>query len=62
MEGSATATGMSAVLSAVDTIGTLIGNVWTLMTANPVLTVFVAAGLLAVGVSVFGMIKGAARG
>lgn len=52
---------MSAVISAVDTISSLVGKVWDLMTANPVLTVFVAAGLLGVGVTVFGLIKGAAR-
>lgn len=53
---------MSAVLGAVDTISSLVGKVWDLMTANPVLTVFVAAGLLGVGVTVFGLIKSAARG
>ena len=56
-----TATGMDAVVSSVDTLGTLMTKVWTLMTSNPLLTLFLAVALLSVGVSVFGMIKHAAH-
>lgn len=46
----ATTTGMSAVMSAVDTITQLMGKVWDLLTSNPLLTLFVAASLLPVGI------------
>lgn len=52
---------MDAVLSSVDTLVSLMTKVWTLMTSNPLLTLFLAVSLIAVGVSVFRMIKGAAR-
>lgn len=50
-----------AVLSSMDTFGSLMTKVWNLMTANALLTLFLAVSLLAVGVRVFRMIKGAAR-
>ena len=43
--------GMSAVMSAVDTITQLMGKVWDLLTSNPLLTLFVAASLLPVGIA-----------
>lgn len=49
-------------MSAMDTITQLMGKVWTLMTSNPLLTVFVAAGLIPVGVRAFRAIRNAARG
>lgn len=60
MEGS-TPTGMEAVLSATDTISTLLGKVWTIMTSNPLLTVTVAAGLLSIGLAVFRKVKKTAK-
>ena len=56
-----TSTGMDAVLGSVDTITTLMTHVWTLMTSNPLLTLFLAVSLISVGVGVFRMIKRAAR-
>ncbi len=55
------ATGMDAILGAMDTVTSLMGKVWTLMTSNPYLTLFVAAALIPVGVGVFRSIKRAAR-
>lgn len=52
---------MDAVLGSMDTLVDLVGDVWTLMTSNPLLTLFLAVGLIAVGVSVFRMIKNASR-
>lgn len=54
-------TGFEAVVSSMDTLGTLMGKVWTLMTSNALLTLFLAVSLLSVGVSVFRMIKRAAH-
>ncbi len=52
---------MDAVMSAMDTVTSLMGKVWTLMTSNPYLTLFVAAALIPIGVGVFSAIKNAAR-
>ena len=54
--------GMPAVLSAFDTVTSLMDSVWTLMTSNPLLTLFLAAGLLTIGVRAFRQIKRAAKG
>lgn len=57
-----TTTGMAAVMAAVDTITELMGKVWDLLTANPLLTLFVAASLLPVGIALFTALRNAARG
>lgn len=57
-----TATGMNAVIAAMDTITELVGSVFDVMTGNPLLTVFLAAGLLTVGISVFTQLKSATNG
>ena len=49
-------------MSSTSTITTLVGNVWTLMTSNPLLLVFLAVSLLGVGIGVFKIIKGASKG
>ncbi len=54
--------GMTAVMSAMDTIVELMGKVWTLMTSNPFLPVMVATALIPVGVGAFCAIRNAARG
>lgn len=54
--------GMDAIMGALDTITQLMGKVWTLMTSNPLLTLFVAAALIPVGVGAFVAIRNAARG
>ena len=56
------ATGLSALTSAVsDTIVPMMGQVWTLITGNPLLTAFAAVGLLGVGISVFRRVKRVSR-
>lgn len=57
-----TTTGMSAVMSSLDTIVELSGKVWDLLTSNPLLTLFVAASLLPVGIGLFTSLRNAARG
>jgi len=63
MEGSeVVSTGMTAVIGAIDTVTQLMGKCWELMTSNPLLTLFVAAGLLPVGIGIFVRLRNAARG
>lgn len=54
-------TGMEAVTAAFPTITELVTAGWTMMTSNPYLTVFLAAGLLGVGIGVLKMVKRAAK-
>lgn len=61
-DGGGSGGGMSAVLGAFDTVTSLMNSVWTLMTSNPLLTLFLAAGLLTIGVRAFRQIKRAAKG
>lgn len=60
-EGETTTGGFDSVMGSFDTLSTLMGKVWTLMTSNALLTLFLAVSLLGVGVAVFRMIKRAAR-
>ena len=57
-----TSTGMDAVIAAMSTITELVGSVFDVMTGNPLLTVFLAAGLLTIGISIFTELKSATRG
>ena len=41
-----------AITSGVSTITEVVGSVWTLMTSNPLVMVFVGAGLLGVGIGI----------
>lgn len=52
---------MSAITGATSTITTLVGDIFTMITGNPLLCVFVAAGLLGVGISVFKKLKRASK-
>ena len=56
-----TTTGFEAVVGSMDTLVELVSQVWTLMTSNALLTLFLAVSLISVGVSVFRMIKNAAK-
>lgn len=60
MEGAASS-GFEAVIASMSTLTSLMGQVWTMMTSNALLTLFLGVSLLGVGVGVFRMIKGAAR-
>lgn len=52
---------MSAVTDALPTLVTMVGEVFTLITSNPLLCVFVASGLLTVGIRVFVRLRRASR-
>ncbi len=49
-------------MAAMDTVITLLGKCWDLMTSNPLLAVCVAAGLLPIGIGIFTALRNAARG
>ena len=51
-EGGAT-TAMESITSAVDTVVTFVTKAFTAMTGNAYLTIFLAATMLSVGISVF---------
>ena len=53
--------GSTSVTSGVSTVVEIVGQVFTLITGNPLLMVFVGAGLVGVGVRIFRQIKSAAR-
>ncbi|MBQ7002000.1 MAG: hypothetical protein IJN67_13345 [Oscillospiraceae bacterium] len=52
---------MEQITAGIETITTVVGSVFTLITGNPLLAAFAGAGLLVVGIGVFSAIKGAAR-
>ena len=53
--------GLSALLSAFDTVVILLDTVWTLMLSNPLMVLFLAASLLIIGVRAFRQVKRAAK-
>ena len=53
---------MAAITGSVSTVTQMVGEVFNMITGNPLLSVFVAASLIGVGISVFRRIKGASRG
>lgn len=61
-EGAASGGGdFTAVMGSMSTLSSLMTQVWNIMTSNPLLVLFLAVMLLGIGVSVFRMIKRAAR-
>ena len=54
-------TGMEAILAQLTNLTTVMGDVFTLITNNAYLAFFAAVGLIAAGVHVFRLVKGAAR-
>ena len=56
------ATSVATILGTVSSIKTVVGDVWDVMTANPILCVFICVSLLSVGFAVFRKAKRAARG
>ena len=52
---------MESITTAMSTVTTVVGNVFTMITGNELLATFAAAGLISVGIGVFSAIKGAAR-
>lgn len=53
-------TPMDNILAQITNITTIVGNVFTLITGNPYLCFFAAAGVVGVAVHIFKIIKGAA--
>ena len=53
---------VATVLGNTTTLATLVKDVWDIMTGNPVLLVFICAGLVTLGFSLFRKAKRAARG
>ena len=58
----AASTTVATILGNTSTLATLVGDVWDIMTANPILTLFICAGLVTLGFSIFRKAKRAARG
>ena len=56
------ATSVATILGKVSSIKTVVRDVWDVMTANPILCVFICVSLLSVGFAVFRKAKRAARG
>lgn len=54
-------TGWPAVISATDTVVTMVGKVWALVLSNPLARVYVAGGLLAVGIGFLVALRRSAR-
>ena len=52
-----TATPMDNITAQISTLTTVFGEIWTLMTSNPYLCVFLASGLIFVGVRIFKRFK-----
>lgn len=61
MGDATTATGLESVLSATDTVATLMSKVWSVMTGNPLLTLFLASSILGVGLVIFNKVKKTAK-
>ena len=53
---------LAPVITAMSTLVEIMGEVWKVMTGNPLLLVFLAAGLFGVGIKIFKKVKGAAKG
>ncbi len=60
-ETSSTTT-VATILGNTTTLADLVKSVWDIMTANPILTLFICAGLVTLGFSIFRRAKRAARG
>lgn len=58
----ASTTTVATILGNTSTLADLVGDVWDIMTANPILTLFICAGLVTLGFGIFRKAKRAARG
>lgn len=52
---------MEAITTGIGVITTLVGDVFTMITGNPLLAAFVGAGLLGSGIGVFRKLKSSAK-
>lgn len=55
-------TTVATILGNTSTLADLVKDVWDIMTANPIIMVFLCAGLITLGFSLFRKAKRAARG
>ena len=55
-------TALAPIVSSIGTITELVGEVFTVMTSNPLLVVFLGGSLLTVGIRFFRKLKNAAKG
>ena len=55
------ATGIAVVTGAISGVVDVVGQIFTVMTGNPYLLFFMAAGLLCVGIGIFKQLKRAAK-
>ena len=53
---------LTPIITAMGSLVEVMGEVWDVMTSNPLLLVFLAASLFGVGIRIFRKVKGAARG
>ena len=53
---------MEAIVAATTTVTTLVGDVFEIITGNPLLVVFVSIGLIGSAIGLFRRFKGASRG
>ena len=58
----ADSTTLTPVITAMGTLVEIMGEVWEVMVANPLLVVFLAGSLFGVGIRIFKKVKGAAKG
>lgn len=54
-------TGIAVVTGAISGVVDVVGQIFTVMTGNPYLLFFMAAGLLGAGIGIFKRLKGAAK-
>mgnify|MGYP007062347668 FL=1 len=59
--GTSTST-LAPIITAMGSLVEVMGEVWDVMTSNPLLLVFLAASLFGVGIRIFRKVKSAARG
>jgi hypothetical protein len=52
---------MAPIITAIETVTEIVTGVFTVMVANPLLTTFLAVGLLGAGIAVFKRLRGAAK-
>lgn len=52
---------MEAIITAVDTVISMVGSVFNIITGNSLLSVYAAVGLLCVGITVFARLKRVAK-
>lgn len=57
MEGAATITTM--ITSALEAVGSVITEVWEMITLNPLISLFVGLGIVGIGVGFFSRLKSA---